>query len=118
MATSAGGTSGATLPRDAAGVVALRISCSLPLTPSCTCRPLSSVNIVAPTAHRSVLPSTSSQRARACSGAMNAGVPITTPARVDVDRPCCASKTFAMPKSSTLSCPTFVMNRFSGFTSR
>ena len=49
---------------------------------SCTWRPLSSVNIVAPTAQRSVRPSTSSQRASACSGAMKAGVPITIPARV------------------------------------
>ena len=41
-----------------------------------------SLNIVAPTAQRSVRASTSSQRPRACSGGMYAGVPIVDPGRV------------------------------------
>ena len=61
--------------------------------------------MVAPTAQRSVRPSTSSQRASACSGAMNAGVPITVPTRVDELRACRTSRTRAMPKSRTLSAP-------------
>ena len=60
--------------------------------------------MVAPTAQRSVCLSTRSQRARACSGAMKAGVPITEPTRVPPPPLCMApSRTLAMPKSRTLS---------------
>jgi hypothetical protein len=55
-------------------VIALR-SCSLGVRPSCTHLPVSSSNMVAPHAHKSLRASTSSQRPRACSGGMYAGVP-------------------------------------------
>jgi hypothetical protein len=76
--------------------------------------PLRVVNIVAPTAQRSVRPSTSSQRARACSGAMKAGVPMTMPACVEVRRASARSKTLAMPKSSTFKLPALVMKQVLG----
>ncbi len=73
--------------------------------------------MVAPTAQRSVRPSTSSQSARACSGAMKAGVPMLVPTRVAllaVD----ISRSLAIPKSSTFTWPVRVRKTFSGFRSR
>ena len=48
---------------------------------------------------------------------MNAGVPITIPARVACDFESERWKSFAIPKSSTLSVPARVMKRFSGLMS-
>ena len=103
---------------DRAGCVALFTNCSFPVAPSWTWLPLINVNIVAPTAHRSVRPSTSSHFASACSGAMNAGVPITVPTRVSVPPVRASWMTRAIPKSSTLSPPVRTRNRFSGLMSR
>ena len=73
--------------------------------------PLTSVNIVAPTAQRSVRPSTSAHFPSACSGARNAGAPRTPRDRA-------ASSTRPIPKSSARSPPARSKNRFSGLMSR
>ena len=52
----------------------------------------------------------------ACSGAMYAGVPSTSPVRVAIDS--APPMTFAMPKSETFSVPVPVNRRFSGLMSR
>ena len=81
-------------------VAAFTRSCCV-LSASWTSFPVARVNIVAPTAQTSVCASISSVFAIACSGAMNAGVPMTMPVWV-----VCApamSRRRAMPKSSTLS---------------
>ena len=75
-----------------------------------------SVNIVAPTAQRSVCALTSLALPIACSGAMYAGVPSRAPVCVLV--PLVASRSLAIPKSRTLTDPSRVRKRFCGFRSR
>ncbi|MFT3769345.1 MAG: hypothetical protein QM820_28235 [Minicystis sp.] len=72
---------------------------------------MSSVNIVAPTDQRSVRPSTSCHFAAACSGGMNAGVPIVAPLTVVV---ALRSLMRASPKSKTFTTPSLVRKMFSG----
>ncbi len=62
-----------------AGLVIALSSSSLAVRPSCTSFPVSACHIVAPTDQTSLRPSTWSQRPRACSGDMKAGVPIADP---------------------------------------
>jgi hypothetical protein len=100
-------------------VAAAIMSCA-ELSPLCTVSPDASVKNVAAAAQRSVRASISLDFARACSGAMNAGVPRSTPVAVDVAsfslaRP---SRTRAMPKSSTFTTPPFVRNTLLGLRSR
>ncbi len=96
-----GGRSGIAFRIEGTGTVMASASSSFAVSASRTGRPVSSVYIVAPTAHTSVCWSTMSQRARACSGAMNAGVPITEPTRVPPPAPVFPCLTRAMPKSRT-----------------
>ena len=114
----AAGTSGATLVTARAFFVAAATSSCDAFTPSCTFSPASSANIVAPTAHKSVCASMRVDSASACSGAMNAGVPSIVPAAVAVASEACSSCSRAIPKSSTSSRPSLVMNKFAGFRSR
>ena len=75
------------------------------------------MNIVAPTAHRSVRASTSRGRESACSGGMNAGVPTICPVFVDVAE-LTSSTMRAIPKSRTLSSKASFTNKLDGLMSR
>ncbi len=110
-------TSRITVRSERAGSVAALIKSSAPVSHGWTYSPVRRVNIVAPSDQMSARPSIDSHFARACSGAMNAGVPIWAPLRVG----CTSldiSRRRAMPKSSTFTSPPGPMKTFSGFMSR
>ena len=115
-AAIAGGTA-ATEANGLAGCVAVSTTTCSGVSALCTIWPETSVNIVAPTAQRSVRPSISSTQPSACSRGMKAGVPMTPPVRVALDPE--ASRIRAMPKSRTLKAPfARSRKRLSGLMSR
>src|SRR6266542_2484759 len=116
QSTSGFARAGVTLASDGAGCVTAASSSTLWVSASWTCRPERARNIVAPTAHKSVRPSSSSDRPQACSGGMNAGVPIVEPDGVACER--CGLPSRAIPKSSSLTWPLEVRKMLLGLISR
>jgi len=112
---TAGGTLGSTDAIGGARFVAA-VTSGLVIFSEWTDWPVISRNMIAPSDQRSVRPSISPVEPRACSGAMNAGVPTTVPVRVVSVM--LGSLRRATPKSSTVSACCVVQKRLSGFRSR
>ena len=110
------GTPGRTEASGGAGLVIAASRSSFTVSASWTRRPVSAVNIVAPRAQMSVRGPTSFQRPRACSGGMNAGVPIAPPLVIVACR--IESRRRAIPKSRSFTPPSLVRKMLSGLMSR
>ncbi|HEU4406208.1 MAG TPA: hypothetical protein VFS43_13165 [Polyangiaceae bacterium] len=83
-----------------------------PFLPSVSRRCASASQSITPTEKMSARRSTFAELT--CSGAMYPTLPLTMPAFVTDTAP----DAFAMPKSMSLTCPSYVMNTFCGLTSR
>ena len=118
MAATTSGASAHPSRSEGAGCVAVAMMSSALVLDPCTCRPERHAKITAPIAQMSVRASTNSQRARACSGDMKAGLPSDVPRRVVWPVPAGPSCSRAMPKSRIFTSPEVVRKMFAGLTSR